>query len=194
MPKGVRILLGAAVLSLMSAYFGIYVYSVTLPKKGSSDGFSASWDGTGDPRVKSVDPDSPATGLVQVGDEMIAIDGINIKDNPNILLGNEMPPGTRFTLTIRRVGELRDVSILTVPHRGRVQFDTFYYINLLFLLTAWVIFLLRPADKQAWLLALMLGTFTGMVDNAPGNLPDGLHLIAGTINALGLLFFPIFVH
>ncbi len=194
MPKGVRILLGAAVLSLMSAYFGIYVYSVTLPKKGSSDGFSASWDGTGDPRVKSVDPDSPATGLVQVGDEMIAIDGINIKDNPNILLGNEMPPGTRFTLTIRRAGELRDVSILTVPHRGRVQFDTFYYINLLFLLTAWVIFLLRPADKQAWLLALMLGTFTGMVDNAPGNLPDGLHLIAGTINALGLLFFPIFVH
>ncbi len=194
MSKRVRIALGATVLLLMSVYFGLYVYSVFLPRKGSSDGFSASWDGTGQPRIVGVDADSPATGLVQVGDEMIAINGVNIRENPSILLGNELPPGTRFTLTIRRAGQLQDISILTVPHRGRIQFGTFYYVNLLFLLTAWAIFLLRPADKQAWLLALMLASFTGMIDNAPDNLPDGLRMFAGGINALGLLFFPIFVH
>ncbi len=192
MSKRARILLGGLLLALMSAYFGLYVYSITLPKKGSYGGFSAAWDGSGEPRVTSVDPNGLATDL-QVGDEMIAIDGVKIRGNPGILINNDMPPGTRFTLTIRRAGELRDVSILTVPYKTRAQFDPMYYVSLLFLLTGWIVFLLRPDDKQSWLLALMLGTLT-VVGSSPDNLPSWLNLIVGAAGALGLLFLPIFVH
>ena len=194
MSKRMRILLGGLLLTLMSAYCGVYIYSITLPRKGSNDGWSAFWDGKGEPRVTGVDPKGMATGL-QVGDEMIAINGVKIKDDPSILgYGGERPPGTRYTLTVRRAGELRDVVIQTIPHEGRVQFDPYYYISLLFLVTGWLVFLLRPDDKQAWLLALMLGTFTGLVGNDPANLPLWLNQIATAAAAMGLLFLPIFIH
>jgi hypothetical protein len=57
MSKRVRILLGGIVLGLLTAYIGVYVYSITLPRKGSSDGWSGSWDGKGEPYVTSVDRD-----------------------------------------------------------------------------------------------------------------------------------------
>ncbi|MEP7342301.1 MAG: SpoIIE family protein phosphatase [Acidobacteriota bacterium] len=194
MSKRVRILLGGTLLTLMSLYFAIYVYSITLPKKGSSDGFSASWDGISDPRITSIDPDGPATGLLQVGDDMIAIDGVKIRDNPGLLINNYRPPGTRFTLTIRRAGELRDVSILTIPYKTGHYFDPYHYISLLFLLTAWAVFLLRPDDKQAVLLAIMLATLIEFVGNAPADLPSWLSLIAGVGALTGLSFFPVIVH
>ncbi len=194
MTKRARILLGGIVLSLLTAYIGVYIYSITLPKKGSSDGWSGTWDGKGEPRVVSVDPNGPATSL-QIGDVFIAINGVKIKDDPGLLsISDRVPPGTRYTLTIRRGGELRDVVIQTIPHQGRVQFDRLYYVNLLFLLTAWIIFLLRPDDKQAWLLALMLGTLTIILGNDPANLPSWLSVAVSAAVALGLLFLPVFVH
>jgi serine phosphatase RsbU (regulator of sigma subunit) len=195
MSKRVRILIGGVVLGLLSAYVGMYFYSLTLPKKGSDDGLSATWDGKGDPRVVSVDPDGGAT-ILQVGDELIACNGIKIREDPRVLGYNDnAPPGTRVTLTIRRAGELRDVEIRTIPHQERIKFDPYYYISLLFLVTAWIVFLLRPDDKQAWLLALMLGTLTGTLGNEPDNLPSWLGLMAiPAAAALGVLFLPVFVH
>jgi S1-C subfamily serine protease len=109
MSKRNRILLGGLLLALMSAYFGVYIYSITLPKKGSYDGWTGNWDGRGEPRVIDIDPKGPATGL-QVGDEVIAINGVKVKDDPRILgYAESAPPGTRSTLTIRRGGELREV-------------------------------------------------------------------------------------
>jgi serine phosphatase RsbU (regulator of sigma subunit) len=195
MTKRVRILLGGIVLALLTAYVGLYFYSITLPKKGSSDGWSGTWDGRGEPRVASVDPNGAASNSLQVGDEFIAINGVKIKDDPGLLgISNRVPPGTRYTLTIRRGGELRDVVIQTIPNQGRVQFDRLYYVSLLFLLTAWIIFLLRPDDKQAWLLALMLGTLAIILGNDPANLPSWLSVAVSAAVALGLLFLPVFVH
>jgi serine phosphatase RsbU (regulator of sigma subunit) len=194
MSKRVRILLGGIVLALMSAYIGLYTYSITLPKKGSYDGWSGFWDGKGEPRVTGVDPSGFAKDL-QVGDEFIAINGIKIKDDPRILgYSRGVPPGTRYTLTIRRGGELRDVIIQTIPHNDRIPFSPLSYICLLFLVTAWIVFLLRPDDKQAWLLALMLGTASGLLGTDPENLPLWLTQIASVAAALGVLFLPIFIH
>src|SRR5262249_43934759 len=89
--------------------------------------------------------------------------------------------------------ELRDVEIQTVPHQGRIKFDPLWYIGLLFLGVAWIVFLLRPDDKQAWLLALMLGTLTGTLANEPANLPFWLSLAVPMAAALGVLFFPVFL-
>src|SRR5262245_15982418 len=195
MTKRARILLGGIVLALLTAYIGVYIYSITLPRKGSSDGWSGTWDGKGEPRVTSVDPNGASANSLQVGDEFIAINGVKIKDDPRLLeYSNNVPPGTRYTLTIRRAGELRDVEIQTVPHQGRINFDPYYYVCLLFLATAWIVFLLRPDDKQAWLLALMLGTLTGTLGNSPNNLPSWLSLAVPMAIALGVLFLPVFVH
>ncbi|HKQ75730.1 MAG TPA: SpoIIE family protein phosphatase [Blastocatellia bacterium] len=193
MSKRARILLGGLLLTLVSAYFGVYIYSLTLPKKGSDNGWDGTWDGIREPRVTRVDPRGLATGL-QVGDEIIAINGVKVKDDPGILdFSDTAPPGSRFTITVRRAGELRDVVIQTIPHGGS-QFDPFYYVNLLFLMTGWIVFLLRPDDKQAWLLALMLGTLSCLLGDIPENLPSWINQIASEVAVLGLLFLPIFVH
>src|SRR5262245_36676450 len=107
MSKRARILLGGTVLGLLSAYFCIYLYSITLPKKGSSDGWMMQWDGKGDPRVTSVDPNGPGAAL-RIGDEVIAFNGVKIHDDPSVIdFANNIPPGTRYRLTIRRAGELQ---------------------------------------------------------------------------------------
>ncbi|MGH9767853.1 MAG: PDZ domain-containing protein, partial [Blastocatellia bacterium] len=191
MSKRARILLGAILLALMSAYFGVYIYSLSLPNQGSDDGWRGTWAGRGDPIITDLVPNGWAAGL-RVGDEIIAINGIKIKDDPRILdYNSSAPPGTRYTMTIRRAGELRDVEIQTVP--VRIKFDPLYYISLLFLLTGWIVFLLRPDDKQAWLLAVMLGSMMGL-GNDPANLPSWLSLIVGAAGAVELLSLPIFVH
>src|SRR4029079_7436237 len=76
--------------------------------------------------------------------------------------------------------------------RARVVW--FYLSAILHLLTAWLILLFRPDDKQACLLALMLGTMTGLVGLNPSNLPPWLDLIVGLATALGNQFYPLFVH
>jgi hypothetical protein len=130
----------------------------------------------------------------RVGDELVAIDGVKIKDDPRVLVDNDQEPGTRVTFTIRRAGQLRDVTVVTAPHRERAKFDPLYYINLLFLLTGWGVFLLRPDDKQAWLLALMLATLTGLVGADADNLPSWLDPVVWAAGVLGGLFLPVFVH
>src|SRR5262249_8000063 len=104
------------------------------------------------------------------------------------------PPGTRVTITIRHQGELRDVVIQTVPRKFQIRFDPFILVFTLFLLTGWVVFLLRPDDKRAWLLALMLATLTGLMGHGLTNLPPWLGLLVGVGHVLGTLFLPIFVH
>src|SRR5215510_16384049 len=100
MTKRARILLGGMVLALMSSHVIAYIYSVSLPKKGSYAG----WETNRGKKlvVIRVDPDGPATDL-RVGDEVIAINGVKIKE---ALQGAGAPPGTRETMTIRRAGEL----------------------------------------------------------------------------------------
>jgi serine phosphatase RsbU (regulator of sigma subunit) len=195
MSKRMRILLGGALLALMTVNLGATVYSVFLPKKGSWGGWSGSWEGKGDPLVTGIDADGRATDL-QVGDEIIAINGIKVREDPSILNHeSSVPPGTHYTMTIRRAGRLHDIEAQTVPHKPNRGFSPANIVILLFLVTGWFVFLLRPDDKQAWLLALMLGTLTGIMGgDSPTNLPLWLSLFVGSARALGLLFLPIFVH
>ncbi len=194
MTKRVQTLLGGVLLLLMSANLGANIYSMFLPQKGSYDGWSGTWDGRGEPRVTSVDPDGPAAAL-RVGDEVVAINGVTIGEDPRILDYNRgAPPGTRFTMTIRRAGELREVEFQTAPYKWSRRFNPNVIISILFLLTGWIVFLLRPEDNQAWLLALMLGTLTGIMGGGPSNLPSWFNPIVGTAHVFGLLFLPIFVH
>src|SRR5689334_3170185 len=136
MSKQLRILLGCFVLSLMSANFAANIYSMLTPPKpleGSDQGFSAAWDFRGEPRVTHVDPEGPATDF-KVGDEIIAINGVKFRDDPRVLMdAPPAPPGTFITLTIRRAGELRDITIQTAPwktvHQQRRARVVWFYLS-----------------------------------------------------------------
>jgi len=202
MSKRLRILLGVILLALMSANFAANIHSMLTPPRppdDSDDGMGITWDYRGEPRVTRVDPGGPATEF-KVGDEIIAINGVKFRDDPRVLIDPDpAPPGTRMTYTIRRAGELRDLSLQTVPNKtvpqkNGARIDWFYLSVILHLLTAWMVILFRPDDKQAWLLALMLGTMVGLISINPTNLSPGLNLIVGLATVLGTLFFPIFVH
>jgi GAF domain-containing protein len=202
MSKQLRILLGCMALALMSANFAANIYSMLAPPKtpeGSDDGILAAWDYRGEPKITNVDPEGPASAL-KIGDEIIAINGVKFRDDPGVLLdAPPSPPGTIIKFTIRRAGELRDFTIQTVPWKTSPQpkssrIEWFYLSVVLHLLTAWLILLFRPDDKQAFLLALMLGTMTGLVGLNPSNLPPWLDLIVGLATAIGNQFYPLFVH
>src|SRR5262245_53227830 len=202
MSKRLRLFFGGLLLALMSANFAANIYSMMTPPRAPEGGYNGMvirWDYRGEPRVESVDPEGPATEF-KVGDEVIAINGVKFRDDPRALIGAAPePPGTRVTLTVRRAGELRDITFRTVPRKPVPQkksarIEWFYLTVIFHLLTAWLVIMFRPDDKQAWLLALMLGAMTGLISVNPSNLPSGLNLIVGLAKALGNLFYPVLVH
>jgi serine phosphatase RsbU (regulator of sigma subunit) len=201
MTKILRVILGFLLLIFLTISLAVKIYSLLAPpapKRGSDPGMELNWSGAGEPRVTSVNPRGPAAGVLQIGDEVIAVDGIKIRDDPRILF-IDVPSGTRQTLTIRREGELRNVVIQTVPHQlispdDRQRFDPHQIAGIFLLLAGWLIFLLRWDDKQAWLLSLMLVTLTGLIWGDARNLPKWLSFIADFGGVLASLFLPIFVH
>jgi sigma-B regulation protein RsbU (phosphoserine phosphatase) len=65
---------------------------------------------------------------------------------------------------------------------------------LIFLLPGFAVFLLKPGDKQALLLALMLGTYFAISNYALPSLPAWLLYVAVAARILGTLFWPVFFH
>src|SRR5262245_49297240 len=176
--KIARVLIGILLLIFLTLCLAAKIYSQLIPPgppKGSDSGYGLFWDGTGEPRVTRVNPRGPAADVLQVGDEVIAIDGLKIRDDPRILL-IKLPPGTIQTLTRRRGGDSRDVVIQTIPYSPETlpktrRYDPHQIAGIPFLLVGWIIFLLRRDDKQAWLLSMMLVTFTGLIEGDNVNLP-----------------------
>jgi phosphoserine phosphatase RsbU/P len=195
MSKRMRILVGGGLLTLMTAGFLVHLAGFVLPPLGSDNGFEASWEGVGEPHINRVDPNGPAAGRLQPRDEIVAVNGVKFQENPAVVTAAvPISPGTRTMFTIRREGRLIDVEITSIPSREKVEFDTDLLIVLLYLLIAWIVFLLKPEDKLAWLLALMLAAITGLIGFDTRNIPRWLAAIPSVGGLLGTLFFPILFH
>lgn len=166
----------------------------TLPLRGSYDGWSSRWP-DGQPTIVSVDRNGPAADL-QVGDIILTINGVNPKKQSSILnLSRYSPAGTIYTMTIRRNQQQLELVLSTAPLRiNWLSFATLALINLLFWLTGVTVFVLKPNDKQAILLALMLGTYTAVNGSNIDGLPSELIDIVRFGKFVGLWFVPIFVH
>ena len=192
MMKRLRLLLGAAFLALMLLNVTANVYAWLQPLPGSEGG----WSGQSQGRrifVTGVRAGAVASPL-RAGDEVVAINGVSFLDDPQILdFSYSVPPGTPYRMTIRRDGETRDVVATTIPHGGGRRLNPETLPFLLFLLTGAAVFLLRPEDRQAWLLMLMFAALTGL-----GTTPDGLPVwwewLARIGKAAGLAFLPLFAH
>jgi hypothetical protein len=191
--------LGVFFFALMFGHFGVNAYSswLNLTRLGGSyDGWTARLLPDGSAQIIRVDQNGPATAL-QVGDEFISINGLSLRDDPDIRNYNRrVPPGSRYTMVVRREGQLREIPLATTSYpigRRLLPFaDTL--VQLLFLLTGLTVFLLKPSDRRAWLLALMLGGFTGLFNNDLPPLPLILLPMMALARILGLWFVPVFCH
>jgi phosphoserine phosphatase RsbU/P len=191
--------LGVFFFALMLGHMSVNAYVIlsdVFTRPSSSDGWTARRLGEGRAQITSVDKNGPATAL-QVGDEVISINGHAVSDNPAILSYNEgVAPGAKYTIVVRRQGRSLEFTLQTVSYPTsrwlRPIIDVI--IQFLFLLTGLTVFLLKPADQQAWLLALMLGAFTGLFNNNLPHLPLAILPMMAMARISGLLFLPVFCH
>lgn len=193
-----RLVLGSLFFASLFFYVFVHFYFAFI-FTGSSDGWFGRQNAPGEPiYITGTEPGGPATAL-QAGDEFLAINGVTPAEDPAIInYCRRVPPGTRYTMTIRRNGEVMDIPLVTVPRPASQNFGqrVSIIIHLFFLLTGLAVFLLKPDNEQAWLLALMLGTFIGLSTWEMPLEAWGMwaHLIISLIKILCLFFLPLFVH
>ena len=146
-----RLLLGILFFALMFFYVGAHAYFVFF-HVSSYDGWTGRQKAANEPvRIVSVDPNGPSTAL-QVGDEFLAINGITLAQDPEILNFNRrVPPGTNYSMTVRRNGQELVVPLKTAPSSGSSSYfieKSFVFTVPIFLLTGLIVLLLKPDNRR----------------------------------------------
>src|SRR5262245_59754631 len=197
--KRQRLVLGCVFFALMFGHFGVNAYLAWLnlmARPASSDGWTARLSPDGRAQIVGVNQDGPAAAL-RAGDEIISINGLTPQDDPEILNYNQrVAPGTRYTIVVRRQEKSLEFALVTTnyPIRRWLMPIVNRLVELLFLLTGLTVFLLKSEDRQAWLLALMLGVFTGLFNNDLPLLPPAVALMMAVARIVGFWFLPVFCH
>jgi phosphoserine phosphatase RsbU/P len=194
-----RLILGGVLFALMFFYVGATLYFHVF-EVGSYTGWSGySKDGRHF-YTSRTDPAGP-TAALQAGDEILAINGIHPAQDFSVLdWTDRVPPGTPFTMTVSRGGQVFTLQSRTAPFPpGKYPYNNKDRQRLLlswvlFLTTGLVVLLLKPDNRQAWLLALMLGTFVGTITNTYpySALGRGVETLVALAKIASLWFFPIF--
>ena len=195
MSKSVRLILVISFFALMLVYCLAGLYQDTA-NPGSSDG----WAGTrsnGEYIIADANPQGPAKEL-RSGDRILvlAINGVNVIDKSRMLgFSNRVPPGTPYTITVNRAGQELTFAFRTVP-RPPAKFSWSRLVPPAFWLTGLFVFLLKSEDRQARLLALMLGSFSGLLGGGITIefFPDWLALPIALSRVGGLWSLPLVLH
>jgi phosphoserine phosphatase RsbU/P len=191
--------LGGFFFALMFGHFVVNAYPALLDlarRPRSSDGWTARLLPDGRAEIVSVDQNGPATAL-QVGDEFVSINGLTLRDDPEIRSYNErVAPGASYKIVVRRHGQSLEFTLTTAiyPISRWLMPILDCLVQLLFLLTGLTVFLLKPVDRQAWLLVLMLGLFSGLFNNNLPPLPLALQLMMAVARIMGVWLVPVFCH
>lgn len=191
--KQVRLIFGGVYFALLLVYCAASFY-IWLYPTGSDGG----WHGSGsygEFHITRIDPQSPAKDL-RPGDKIVAINGVKVAERPDVL-GDEyrLPPGSPYSMTVERNGQELTFSWRTIP-RERGSFPYNKLIVLLFWLAGLLVLSLKAEDKQAWLLALTLGSFSTLLGSGiPGDMPaDWLTLLVAVARIGGLFSLPLLLH
>src|SRR5262245_60149560 len=161
MNSPVRFILGIAFFALLLVYSAASFY-VWLYPSGSHGGWYWS-GGFGEFQVARIDPQGPAQEL-RPGDKIIAINGVNAVEHAGILNdGYRLAPSSSYSITVERNGQEMTFAWQTIPRR-RGSFPWDKLIPLLFWLSGLIVLSLKAEDRQAWLLALMLGSFSTVLN------------------------------
>jgi len=160
--KQVRLIFGGVFFALLLVYCAANFY-IWLYPPGSNGG----WHGSGsygEFHITSIDPQSPAKDL-RPGDKIIAINGVKVAERADVLVDEyRLPPGSRYSMTVERNGQELTFTWQTVPRR-RGPFPWNSLIPLLFAFSGLLVLSLKAEDRQAWLLALTLGSFSALLSS-----------------------------
>ncbi|HYN84138.1 MAG TPA: SpoIIE family protein phosphatase [Pyrinomonadaceae bacterium] len=189
-----RLIAGGIFFALMFAYAAGGAYQ-TFATRRSTAGWLASISG-GRVRVETVSAGGPAAAL-NSGDEVVAVDGEPVGGTHPVFDLMRRPPGHSYSVTVLRGGERREFRLQTAP----VPPFTKTFLTLLtvvipafFLATGLAVFLLRPGDKQAWLLALMFGMFVPSFPDTLEGLPEWMLWAMVLGGVVSCFFAAVFFH
>src|SRR5262245_41972093 len=195
MSKSVRLILVISFFALMLVYCLAGLYE-DLANPGSLDGWRATRS-NGEYIIAEADPQGPANEL-RSGDRILvlAVNGGEVIDKSHLLgFSNRVPPGTPYTITLNRAGQELTFAFRTVP-RPPAKFSWSRLVPPAFWLTGLFVFLLKSEDRHARLLALMLGSFSGLLGGGItiAIFPDWLALPIALARIGGLWSLPLALH
>jgi len=200
MKKRSQLILGAIFFALLLVYAGVHLNrTIALLGLDSDPGWYPYQAGD---RIVIIQISSDQlNNLLRIGDEVIAINGQRLKqafDFTEIL--QDAKPGIPYSLVVRRNGQLMDFALQTrsIPIINWILVGARNLIMpCIFLLTGVAVFLLKPYDKQAFLLALMFGMFISALQATIPPFGDAKWWIVGvvlTVQVVSTFFWPIFFH
>jgi sigma-B regulation protein RsbU (phosphoserine phosphatase) len=191
--KQVRLIFGGVFFALLLAYCAASFY-IWLYPPGSDGG----WHGSGsygEFHITYIDPQSPAKALRQ-GDKIIAINGVKLAERADVLVDEyRLPPGSDYSMTVGRDGQELTFTWRTLPRR-RGPFPWNNLIPVLFWLSGLLVLSLKAEDRQAWLLALTLGSFSALLSSGfEGEISaNWLALLVALARICGLFSAPLLFH
>src|SRR5262245_19472401 len=196
MTKKLKLISGVLFFALMSANIGANFYESWAEQFTYSQRGWEAKEADGKPVIWTVDVGGPAAAL-RVGDEVISLE-VEPRGACPLINRRECAaaPGTKYKLTIRRGGRTLefDLAMAAKPLSGWFYDFIFHLASLIFPLTGLAVFLLKHDDKQAVLLALMLGSFVGLFGGGISLAPAWLQSIARFARFFHIAFFPLCLH
>jgi sigma-B regulation protein RsbU (phosphoserine phosphatase) len=195
MTKKLKLISGVLFLALMSANIGAIFYDSWAQQFSYSQRGWEAKEVDGKPVIWTVDADGPAAAL-RVGDEVISLEVEPRGACPLIKRECAAPRGTIYKLTIRRGGGTLEFDLATAakPLSGWFYVFVISLACLIFPVTGLAVLLLKPDNKQVWLLALMLGSFVGLIVFDISLAPTWLQSLARFARYFHIFFFPLFLH
>jgi phosphoserine phosphatase RsbU/P len=199
MRKRVQFILCAIFFGLLLIYAGaLFVQSIATLSRRSEPGWTYQ---LGERILINGANSTEAAALLRQDDEVVSINNYPIACASDIDEAfRRIEPNTLYSLRVRRGGRLFDLPLPASPLPTSlwvVIIAVRIVIPNIFLLTGLVVFLLKPDDKQARLLALMFGMFPGLIlATAPSFAcrPMWLVLVMLVVNLVSLLLPPVFLH
>ncbi len=195
--KRLRLILGGLFFALLFICIGVNMYrSLAILSVRSDPGWVAQQQGA---RLYIA---QVASGLpIQVEDEIISLNRQAIKNPYDVLsVFQNTLPGELYQIEIRRDGQTRSFSLKTGPvltSDWTLMVAGYLIIPAIFIITGFVVFLLKPYDKQALLLALMFGMFIGaLMATTPSfaGVPPWLMVVMLIVQIVSLFLWPVFFH
>jgi hypothetical protein len=164
------------VLALTLAY-SVAVYVQVIPLRRSLD--ERGWNASprvpdGAEAVERVDPAGAAAGVLQIGDEVIALNGeqVEYSDQKMESAYGRVARGGSYAMTVRRAGQTLDLTLQS--RRAPVTAWLFYpwrlavlFLTLVYLAVGFGVFALKPDNTQALVLALALTAWGSPFESAP---------------------------
>jgi serine phosphatase RsbU (regulator of sigma subunit) len=194
-------ILGLLFFAVMFANLGISTYSAIVELRGSYDGWLAARQADARYVISEVDESGPAA-VLRPGDRIVSINGVRPEADRRIInLASRLKPGASYSMVVERDGRTMEFQLAMIRRPffkpalmwiGVLAQRVVY--PLIFLAPALIVFLLKPGDKQAFLLALFLGTFMAFIMISLPSLPVWLTFLAYVASVLGTLFWPVLFH